>query len=397
MAEVRRPQREDTPLRASVPLGRWAGVPVGAHWSVLVAVAMFATLLASAVLPEAAPHQSQGGYWIAGCITSVVFLVTLLAHELAHAVAARHYGMVVKRITLWMLGGFTELDGEPPSARADAIIAGSGPATSVVIGLATGAVAFWLDSASLPVVALAWLAGVNLLLGVFNLMPGAPLDGGRLLRAFMWWRTGDRRRAVETATRAGRALGMGMMMLGLIEVLMGYYAGLWLALVGWFIMTSAVGERMAESAHGLTGLHVRDVMAASPTVTPQWWTVAEFLDRLDAVYARQPLFPLIDFEGHVVGVVTARDLDRVTTQQRATVRMRDVPRPARMLLARPDAALADLAAALPTHGGCAVVVDDQNRPLGLVTAEDVARAARLAELGWRPPPVAHGPANPLVK
>lgn len=385
MSAQRRDQPAANPFASAVPLGRWAGVPVAAHWSVLIAVALFTVMLGSAVLPDAAPGRSGVGYWLSAAVTAVVFMATLLAHELAHAVAARHYGMPVKRITLWMLGGLTELDGEPPSPRADAVIAGSGPATSLLIGgLLTGAVLL-VDSSSLAVVAAAWLAIVNLLLAVFNLLPGAPLDGGRLLRAFVWWRRGDRRRADDTSTRAGRALGTGLIALGLLETLLGLYGGLWLALVGWFIVNSATGESYARAAEGLSGVKVRDIMEPDPAAVPAWWTVEQFLERLDMAHMRQPAYPLVDFDGHATGVLAPRDFQRLSDADRTNLRLREVRHPARLLLVREDVEVRDLIPALPTHGGVGVVVDDESRPVGVVTAGDVARASRLAELGWMPP------------
>jgi predicted transcriptional regulator len=245
-------------------------------------------------------------------------------------------------------------------------------------------VAWWLNSESLPVVAVAWLAVVNVLLGIFNLLPGAPLDGGRLLRAFIWWRRGDQHRANEAATRGGRVLGMGLVGVGLIETLMGSYGGLWLALIGWFIMSSAASERYARTTAGLRQVHVRDIMTPTPAVVPDWWTVEQFLAGLDSGHARQMLFPLVDFEGRVDGAVTPHDIERLDSEERDTVRMRDVSRPVRLLLVHPDVLAADLAISLPTHGGAAVVVDEDSKPLGLVTGEDVVRAGHLLDIGWLP-------------
>lgn len=389
-----KPPEEESPFGSSVPLLRLGAVSVRAHWSLLVAVILFAALLAGVVLPESAPHRSAVAYWGTAAVTSLAFFVTLLAHEFAHAVAARHYGLPVRRITLWMLGGATELTGDPPTPRADAVVAGIGPAVSLLIGgVLWGVLALSGGAAgSLPVVALAWLAGVNLLLGVFNLLPGTPLDGGRLLRAILWWRTGDRARAVAASSRAGRALGLGFVALGFFEVLAGYFAGLWLALIGWFMMTSAAGEQLAESAEHLAGLRAADVMRREPTVVPDWWTVRQFLAGLDTAQTRQPAFPLVDLAGRVVGCLPAADLERLPARS-ADARLRDVTRAARLLLVRPDAEVSELLRVLPLHRGLAIVVDDEGRPLGLVTAGDITRAVHLAELGWHPEQ--HVPAPPV--
>ncbi len=371
----------DTPFGAGIPLGRWAGVPIHAHWSVLFTLTLFADLLASYELPLARPGQSTAAYWLTGIITAIVFMLSLLAHELAHAVTARHYRMRVKKITLWMLGGLTELDGEPPSPRADALIAGSGPLTSLGIGAVCAALAWWIGTASLVGTALAWLAGVSLLLGVFNLLPGAPLDGGRLLRAVLWWRSHDRAQAADRAARAGRVLGTVLIALGFLEVLQGGFAGLWLAMIGWFIISGAASERYAVRGEKLHGLTAASVMSPAPAVAADWWTVQQFLDQLPPGHAGQPVFPLVDISGQVSGAVTVPDLERVPAADRGAVRIRDLRRRSHAPLIEPSTPLPELLLSLHLRGGTAIVVD-AGRPVGIITDADLARAVQLAELGW---------------
>jgi len=374
-------KRRDTPFGAGIPLGRWAGVPIHAHWSVLFTLVLFADVLATYELPAARPHQSQPAYWLVGGVTAVVFLATLLAHELAHAVTARHYGMTVQRITLWALGGQTELDGEPPSPKADALISAAGPLVSLGIGAVCAGLAVWIGTASLPVTALAWLAAINVLLGAFNLLPGSPLDGGRLLRALLWWHSHDRAAATAKAATAGRALGTVLVMLGFLELLAGGWGGLWLALVGWFILTGAASERYAVRAEKLRGLTARDVMSSAPTVAADWWTVQQFLDQLTPEAAHQPAFPLVGLNGEVSAVITRPDLNRVPHAQQATTRLRELARRNNAPLVSPDSPLPELLLSLHLRGGTAVVMDG-GRPIGIVTESDIARAAELADLGW---------------
>ncbi|WP_172832320.1 site-2 protease family protein [Nakamurella panacisegetis] len=361
-------------------MGRWAGVPIRAHPSVLLMLAFFAYFLATSALPAVRSGQSTAAYWWVGSITAAAFWLTLLAHELAHAVTARHFGMRVERITLWALGGLTELHGEPPSPRADALIAGSGPAVSLVIGGACGAVAWWSGTSSLAVAAVAWLAGASVFLGVFNLLPAAPLDGGRLLRAWLWWRSHDRAKAAVRATSAGRVLGTALVVLGFLELLAGGWGGLWLALIGWFIVSGAAGERYAVSAEKLRTLTVREVMSPAPFVVADWWAVQHLLDQLRLEDTHQAAYPVIDFSGAVHGVLTLQDLLRVPPDRREGTRLRDIIRRP-VLLVSPDVSMADLLLSLHLRGGMAVV-GENGRPVGLVTPDDLSRAAALAELGW---------------
>jgi len=362
---------------AGIALGRWAGVPVSARWSVLVVLALFAEVLATSALPAARPHETDGAYWLAGLFTAAVFLITVVAHEVAHAVAARHYGMQVKGITLWMLGGVTELDGESPSPRADAVIAVVGPATSIGLGAISAAVAWSVAGPGLLGAALSWLGGVSIFLGVFNLLPAAPLDGGRLLRALLWRHYNDRARAGDRAARVGRTLGFVLIALGLADlVLTGSFAGVWLGFVGWFIVGSATLEARVSQAVGLAGLRVSDVMNGQPTVLAEWWTVEQVLNGLapDSADAAQ-IYPLVDFAGSAAGAVTRHDLDQVPAGVRADTRARDIVRTRRIrpLVVRPETMLSDVALPLRQHAGIAIVVDDENHPIGTVTTRDLTR------------------------
>jgi CBS domain-containing protein len=290
--------------------------------------------------------------------------------------------MQVKGITLWMLGGFTELDGRSPSPRADALVAVAGPATSIGLGAVSALLAWWAGGSGLLGAGLSWLASISVLLGVFNLLPGAPLDGGRLLRALLWWRYQDRARAGRVAARVGRVLGFVLIALGFLEVVAGSFLGLWLALVGWFIVAAATAEGHLDQAEGLTDLQVGDVMEPAPTVLAEWWTVEQVLARASG--DNQPVartFPLVDFAGQAAGALTLRDLERVPVERRAETRLRDIVRSRRgqPLLTRREALLTKIAVQLRQRGSIAIVVDDDNRPISVLTADDLARVARSVE------------------
>jgi Zn-dependent protease len=389
MSRTRRPDAEtplrekdsspsDTPLGRGVPLGRWFDIPVVAHWSVLLAVALFAALIATVELPGRLPGLSVWSYWATAAVLAPLFLVTLLAHEFAHAVTARHYRLGVRRITVWMLGGLTELEGEAPTPRADALIAASGPLTSLGLA-AVCALAAWLTpDGTLARAALGWLASINLLLAVFNLLPGAPLDGGRLLRAALWWRSHDRAVAAARAARAGRVLGMVLIWLGLLQALGGGgYLGLWTALIGWFILGAATNERYSVRAEALAGLTVADAMTPTPVVLPDWSTVADFFARVTPDTARQSVFPLADLDGRSSGAVTFAMLSTVAPARAGSVRLRELTPHRPLMTTTPTQELGTLLLPLHLRGGLAIVVDD-GRPVGVVTDADLQRAAVLA-------------------
>lgn len=380
MTAQREPEPRRTGLSRHIPLGRYAGVPVNAHWSLLVILALLTQILATSTLPSALPGRHTAAYWLVGAAAAVIFLAALLAHELAHALAARRYGVPVKQITLWMLGGQTELGGEAPTPRAEAVTAGVGPATSLGLGGVFAGLAWLFGGSGLLGVALIWLAGVNLLLGVFNLLPGFPLDGGRLLRAALWRYQGDRVRATEGSARAGSVLGGILIALGVFTVLRGSVFGLWLALIGWFILASAGAERHAAGGHRLLGKVARDIMTTPPSTVPAWWTVAEFATRVGQGNPGQHAFVLVSFDGQPQSVLTLRDLARVPVQQREDARLRDIVRrrvPA--LVVAPDTPLAEIMLPIRLHGGVATVVED-GQPVGTLTLQDLDTAATLARI-----------------
>ena len=178
----------------NIRLGRIAGIPVGINWSILVIFCLLTWELADLVLPGYHRHEAAAIYWIAGIITTILFFASLLAHEVSHAVVAKRNGIGVRRITLWLFGGVSELESEALTPGADFRIAVVGPLTSFVLAAVYGALALLLPKAGggeeVLVSALGWLAWINLLLGGFNLIPAAPLDGGRVLRAALWQRSG---------------------------------------------------------------------------------------------------------------------------------------------------------------------------------------------------------------
>jgi Zn-dependent protease len=372
-------------VRQSFRFGRLAGIDLGVHWSVVVIAALLAFGVADGVLPATAPGYTTASYVAAGLILAVSFFLCLLAHELAHALLARHYKIAVPRITLWLLGGVSELDGEAPTPGAELVIAAAGPVTSLVIGGASLVAAAAVGVGGLVGVCLAWLAGVNLILGVFNLLPGAPLDGGRVLHAALWKVRGDRLRAQIAADRAGVVLGLILATIGLVEILFfREFSGLWLLLLAWFLISAANAERMDASVHSaLDGIYVRDIMTLDPVCGYDGQTIDNFIDAV-ASDARHRVFAVIDLDRAVVGVVHLADLRRVPPDDRTFRRLRTVARPAAVVLS-PDQPAADAVGALSAWNPLAPVAADGHL-VGTVSAEDVQRAIDLARLRPRMAP-----------
>ena len=368
-------------MTASIRFGRIAGIPVGASWSALLIALLFAWSLGGDLLPAQVPGLVPAAYWLAGAAGAGLFLASLLAHEIGHALVARRAGLRVRGITLWLLGGVAQLEDEPASPRDELRVAIVGPAISLALAGAFGVAAAALSVVGAPallVVMAAWLALGNVALGVFNLLPAAPLDGGRVLRGLLWRRHGNRVRAAVTATRAGVWVGTGLVAYGLLGAFTGWGIGtLWTALVGWFLVIAARQEReLALLGGGLDrGLRAAQVMTPAPAVAPAWFTVDAFLRNYVEPWQAAAL-PLRTFDGRAAGVVTAAALYAVPADRRHIVRSGDVAIPvSALVMVGPDEPVTGLAGRLANDRTVAAVIAG-GQLLGLITASDLARASQ---------------------
>lgn len=372
------------------PLGTIAGIRIGAHWSVVITIAVFAWVLRV----ELAGRGAAGFLWAVATIGALTLFTSLIAHELAHSIVARRNGVGVHRIVLWLLGGMSELTDEPRDARADLRIALAGPLTSIGIGIVAFAAAVLTATVS-PVgaltVALVWLAVMNTIVGVFNLLPGAPLDGGRVLRAILWRRTGDRLRAETTAARSGHFMGTALIVLGVIDVIVARQpTGLWLMLLGWFLHFAANSElATAGLRHRLGAIRIREIMSAPAMVVPRTWTIGQLLGSA-APDSEHRVFPVVDEDRRPVGVLAWSDLARVPASARATTALAPLARPLPpAAIVGADDLVGDAATRVVLRPAldAIAVVDAENRVIGIVTATDLATACHRSALGLsaRPP------------
>ena len=365
-------------MDASVRVGRVAGIEVGLHWSLAIVFAFIVWTLAAQVLPSVVPDQPQSAYWLASTVAGLLFYVSLLSHEMGHALVARRLGVKVDGITLWLFGGVARLRGDAATPGMEAKIAIAGPLVSLALATLFGAATFALDAASGPPLieaGCAWLAGSNAILLVFNLIPAFPLDGGRLLRAWLWQRRGDRYRATSGAAWLGRMAAFLMIGLGLLQLFVeGALSGLWLVLLGWFLMSAARSEAAQVLMRGaLRGLRVSDVMSREPSMAPGWITVDEFL-RSYAPGQNASVYPLKTFDGALDGLVTLSRLMQVPQEERHVRRVRDfgmgMDRIARATSTEPVTAVLDR---FSTSDEGQMLVIDGGQLVGTLSAADLAR------------------------
>jgi Zn-dependent protease/CBS domain-containing protein len=373
-------------MEQNIRLGKIAGIPVGINWSILVIFWLIAWELADLVLPGYSPHETTTIYWVVGVFATFLFFVSLLLHEVSHAIVAKRNGVGVRRITLWLFGGVSELESEALTPGADFRIAVVGPLTSLALAGIFGALVFaFAKSGShqeILVSALGWLAWINLLLGAFNLIPAAPLDGGRVLRSALWKHSGDRVRAGTTAARTGQAFGYVLVVLGFLEFLAVGLVGLWYVLLGWFLLSAARSEESAAVMRSsLSDVHIRDMMTPDPITFSSEMTVAELLDN-QLHRCRFSSYPLVAPNGKLEGLTTMSRIRHVPAVRRPATRLIDIACPlSDVPVGKANEPIPDLLQRMQaSQDGRALVIDDAGRLVGIVSPSDIARFVQLSML-----------------
>ncbi len=369
----------------SFKVARIAGIPVGVSPWWVVIVAFITWSLGAGYYPVEvkgiAPLASYG----LGLASVLLLFASILAHEFGHALVARRRGVEIEAIDLWLLGGVSRMKGEPKTPGDELAFALAGPAVTAVIAAVFGAA--WL---LLPSSAPSWLhalivyeAEVNGLILAFNLIPAFPLDGGRVARALLWRRSGDISRATESAAGLGRVFGYLMVVFGVLAAFGGAFEGLWIALIGVFVVAAAKAELLQEEVTAaFGGVVARDLMSHPAISIASDAT----LDEAQAQFAsyRYNAFPVIDRDGRAIGVLSIERLERAPRSHWSESTAGDLADrdPALLVGEREDVAhmLGEPAFA---RVGRAAVIDRGGRPVGVVSITDVQRSIRARHLGDR--------------
>lgn len=371
-------------------LGSLFGIEIRLDSSLMIIFSLIVYLLGSNVFPAWHPTWPARTTWLTAVVAGVLFFSSVLAHELAHALVSRRFGIAVRRITLFLFGGLAEMEEEPSEPRAELLIALAGPATSALLGLGfllLGTVLAGADFTTLlaedremalaslsPMASLMlWLGPVNVVLAIFNMVPGFPLDGGRVLRALIWWITGDLRRATWVATEAGRLFGWFLVILGIMQALSGApLQGLWLVMIGWLLSNAASASyKQLIMRDLLKGITARDMMRTHfETVTAQT-RVADFIDNY-LLQSSQQLWPVLEDE-QLIGLVTLQEVKGTPAQDRASMTIGQVMRTDLGALSlAPDADANRALLAVSTHSSPLAIVEG-NRVIGLLAQADTVK------------------------
>ncbi|WP_422025234.1 site-2 protease family protein [Pyruvatibacter mobilis] len=365
----------------NLTLGRILGIEIRINVSWLFIAMLLSWALARGYFPAVHEGLQQIDYWSMGIVAVVGLFLSILLHELAHSVVAKAFGQDIKSITLWMLGGMAEMRDEPPSPRAEFLMAIAGPAASFVLaGLfhAIGAALAEDGSMALAGIVATYLGKLNLILAIFNLVPAFPLDGGRVARAALWAWTGDFTRATATAARMGSLFGLGLILLGVFALLAGGdLSGLWLVILGLFIRFAAdASQARAETQHALEGEPLRRVMVPDPVVVAPDLTVAALIDGYIYRHAFE-FFPVVE-AGRLVGSVSLHEVRTVPPHARETTRVADILRPmTRDCVIDADASAAEALAHMQGTKRTLLMVVDGPRLVGVIALRDIMRLVSL--------------------
>ncbi len=371
--------------RNTLSLGRIFGIEIKLDYSWFIVFALVVWSLAGYYFPQIQPGLPVGTYWVSGVVTALLFFASVVAHELAHSFVSQAHGVPVRDITLFIFGGVAQISEEPKSARNEFLMALAGPVTSLVIAGLFGLL--WLVStpAGLSIHALTgWLAWINLALALFNLIPGFPLDGGRVFRAIVWAITGNLRMATQIATRLGQIVAYGFIFWGIWQIFSGDWAGgLWIAFIGWFLLNAATASyRQVAIQEMLAGHVAREVMMTDCPHVPRDLTLDVLVDQVVLPSGRR-CFPVIG-DDQLYGLVTLHLIKEIPRERWRSTRVEEVMIPmGKLKTIRPDDDLAGVFERMTTEDiNQYPVVDANRRLLGMVARDNLLAFLRArAELG----------------
>jgi Zn-dependent protease len=382
-------------MHDALKLGTLGGVELRVHYTWLVAFVLVAWSLAQGYFPNADSGLGTATYWLLGLVSALLLFVSVFVHELAHALLARARGLRVHSITLFIFGGISSISTELSSASDEFLIAIVGPLTSLALaGL------FWASGQVLPpgsgVAAVAsYLAFTNLLLGAFNIVPGFPLDGGRVLRAIVWGSTNNMPRATRVASYVGQAVAFGMIGWGVARLLGGdVFGGLWTAFIGWFLNGGAEAARRQQGVRGvLSGVPVTSVMDAAPAVAAPGLSVQDFVFEHTLRQGHRAL-PVVD-GARLLGLMSITDAKHLAHSAWSTTSVGAVMTAMPLETVAPDADL-DLALELMVANSVNQLPVVQDGVLvGMLSRGDIMRYLHLGQelhlQGPAPAPASLGP------
>jgi Zn-dependent protease/CBS domain-containing protein len=374
-------------MRGSFTIGRIAGIEIGVHYTWLIIFFLIAWSLAAGLFPQLFPGWSSSAYWIVGVASAFLLFISVLIHELCHSLVAIHRGMKVHSIVLFIFGGVSNLEGEPERASVEFVMSIAGPLSSLALGGIFYGIAFALASSgdnSSPLFAVMYyMAFVNILLAIFNILPGFPLDGGRVLRSIIWGATRSLKTATVIAGNIGRVFGWALIAAGILLifgvgfqigflVFQGLISGIWLIFIGWFL-TNAADNAMREQSlrQALAGVHVKDVMDRTPECVSPATSVESIVHESFIQRGRRAL-PICTESG-LVGIVTLADVKRLPQERWANTPVQEIMTRNPLLSVNENDDLNNALNILGENGLNQIPVMSNGHLVGLLSRSDVIR------------------------
>jgi Zn-dependent protease/CBS domain-containing protein len=372
-------------MKSSLRLFRVAGIDIGIHYTWIFIFILISWSLAVGVFPAQHPNQSAALYWGMGIITALLLFVSVLLHELAHSLVAKSRGMKVSSITLFILGGVSNLEEEPEKPGIEFSMAIVGPLTSLVLGIICWGVVSGLVgkpvtpvelyngsvSATAVEAILGLLAWMNVALAVFNLVPGFPLDGGRVLRSILWGSTGSLIKATNIAGRVGQAFGWALIGIGVWQALSGnFIGGLWYAFIGWFLNSAADASRKEITLRErLSHIKVKELIGLEPRMIPPETTVSELVSHIFSQQHGRAI-PVCR-ESRLRGIVTVSDVKKIPQDRWATTPVEQIMTTSPLYTVTPEDNLNTVLKLISQHDINQVIVNKDGQCAGMLGRADI--------------------------
>jgi len=361
-------------MKGAIRLGSIRGIEIGVHYNWLLIFFLVAWSLAMGYFPQSYPGWTSLVYWTTGVIASILLFVSVLLHELAHSFVAQARGLPVRSITLFIFGGVSNIVREAENPRTEFAMAVVGPLSSLVIAGVFYGLFLVVPNKLDPLAALlSYLALINAFLAVFNLIPGFPLDGGRVFRSIIWGATGNLVKATNIAGRVGLVFGWGLIGVGLFQILAGnFLGGIWIAFIGWFLSSAAESSRQETTVQEyLKGFRVKDVMTPNPQTIGPGATVLEVVQGIFSQYHRRAV--PVARDGKLVGIVTLTNIRGLPQEKWAITPVEAIMSRAPLQCVSPEDDLARAMAMIAEQDVNQVLVCTDGGLVGILSRADIIR------------------------
>ncbi|HSW62577.1 MAG TPA: site-2 protease family protein [Dissulfurispiraceae bacterium] len=356
-------------------IGTIMGIPIRVHFTWLIVFGLITWSLSTFYFPQAAPDLPATSYWVKGVLAALLLFASVAFHELAHSVVAKRYKISIESITLFIFGGVAQMKGEPPHPKAEFRIAIAGPLSSFFLSV----VFFFLSlNTTAGVKSLfAYLAQINLIIGIFNLIPGFPMDGGRILRSYLWEKKKNFFYATQKAAGIGQKIALFFIFFGIFSLFTRMPGGLWLMLIGWFLYTAAQASyQQSTLQENLSGIKVKDIMVRDIVSLSPQISIDEAVNTYFLKYGYGG-FPVID-GGKFLGIITLKEIKEVPRENWSRVKVSDafVPHNTRWEAA-PEEDIMKALELMITEDKGRIAVTKNEGIIGLITRDGIARYVQI--------------------